>query len=198
MSRAFTPRASPRSRRDARELCAEFLDPQRDGTGFDYVEDFAAKIPTMLIGALLGVPEEDQDQLRIWGDLMLRFEPEGISAEKTRRASASFSAYMDAMVEDRAARTPRDDMVSDLARGRDHARRRLDAAPRAPARSWPSSRCSSSRGARPPPGCSAGPRCSSRATPTQRAKLVADPTLIPNASRSCSATRRRHRSRRAS
>ena len=31
-------------------------------------EEFAAKIPTMLIGALLGVPEMDQDQLRIWGD----------------------------------------------------------------------------------------------------------------------------------
>ena len=91
---------------------ARFLDPQRDGGGFDFVEDFAAKIPAMLIGALLGVPNEDQDQLRIWGDLLMRYEPDGVSDEKAN-AIASMSSYMSAMVEDRRQK-PRDDMVSDL------------------------------------------------------------------------------------
>ncbi len=66
----------------------------------------------MLIGALLGVPAEDQDQLRIWGDLLMRFEPDGISAEKLD-AIQSLNSYMAAMVTDRQQR-PRDDMVSDL------------------------------------------------------------------------------------
>jgi cytochrome P450 len=112
VNRAFTPRRVASLESRARELCAEFLDPQLDGAGFDYVEDFAAKIPTMIIGAMLGVPDEDQDQLRIWGDQMLRFEPDGISAEKLD-AMQRFNAYMQAMVDDRR-RTPRDDMVSDL------------------------------------------------------------------------------------
>ena len=85
VSRAFTPRRVAALEDRTRELCAQFLDPQRDGAGFDFVEDFAAKIPAMLIGALLGVPNEDQDQLRIWGDLLMRYEPDGISAEKARR-----------------------------------------------------------------------------------------------------------------
>jgi len=128
VSRAFTPRRVAALEGRTRELCAHFLDPQRDGAGFDFVEDFAAKIPAMLIGALLGVPDEDQDQLRIWGDLLMRYEPLGISAEKAD-AIASLSAYMSAMVKDRQQH-PRDDMVSDLLASEvtrvDGTQRRLD------------------------------------------------------------------------
>ncbi len=128
VSRAFTPRRVASLESRARELCAQFLDPLRGGGGFDYVEEFAAKIPTMIIGAMLGVPDEHQDQLRIWGDQMLRFEPEGISAEKLD-AMQRFGAYMEEMVEDRR-RTPRDDMVSDLLASEitreDGSTRRLD------------------------------------------------------------------------
>jgi cytochrome P450 len=60
--------------------------------------------------------------------MMLRFEPEGISAAKLD-AMQSFSAYMEAMVEDRR-RSPRDDMVSDLLAAEitrdDGSTRRLD------------------------------------------------------------------------
>jgi cytochrome P450 len=111
VSRAFTPRRVAALEDRTRELCAQFLDPQIDGAGFDYLEDFAARIPAMLIGALLGVPNEDQDQLRVWGDLMMRYEPEP-SPEKTEGV-ANLMAYLGAMVRDRRDR-PRDDMVSDL------------------------------------------------------------------------------------
>lgn len=112
VSRAFTPRRVAALELRTRELCAHFLDPQRGGPGFDFVEEFAAKIPTMIIGAMLGVPDEDQDQLRIWGDRMLRLEPDGISAGKLE-AMQHFTAYMETMVADRR-RAPRDDMISDL------------------------------------------------------------------------------------
>jgi cytochrome P450 len=129
VSRAFTPRRVAALEHRTRELCAHFLDPQREGSGFDFVEDFAAKIPAMLIGALLGVPDEDQDQLRIWGDLLMRYEPDGISTEKAD-AIASLGGYMSAMVEDRRQH-PRDDMVSDLLAAEvtreDGTQRRLDA-----------------------------------------------------------------------
>jgi cytochrome P450 len=128
VNRAFTPRRVTALDARIRELCAELLEPRRGSPGFDYVEDFAAKIPTMVIGALLGVPNEDQDQLRKWGDVMMRLEPDGVSAEKME-AIDRFSAYMQAMVEDRR-RTPRDDMVSDLIASEitreDGSRRRLD------------------------------------------------------------------------
>ena len=128
VNRAFTPRRVAALESRARDLCAQFLDPLLAGSRFDFVEDFAAKIPTMIIGAMLGVPDDDQDQLRIWGDEMLRFEPEGMSAEKLD-AMQRFAAYMQEMIADRR-RAPRDDMISDLlAAGitrEDGSTRRLD------------------------------------------------------------------------
>ncbi|MCB1260193.1 MAG: cytochrome P450, partial [Acidimicrobiales bacterium] len=79
VSRAFTPRRVASLEDRIRELCARFLDELRDAETFDFVEDFGAKIPSMVIGELLGVPRADQDQLRIWGDAMMRYEPDGIS-----------------------------------------------------------------------------------------------------------------------
>jgi cytochrome P450 len=178
VSRAFTPRRVTSLERRTRELCARFLDPQRDGGGFDFVEDFAAKIPAMLIGALLGVPNDDQDQLRIWGDLLMRYEPDGVSTEKAD-AIAGLSGYMTAMVEERQ-RHPRDDMVSDLLSAEltrdDGTRRTLDfnevlaffsllqlAGSETTARllGWAAVLLARH--------------------PDERAKLVADPTVVPNA-----------------
>jgi cytochrome P450 len=112
VSRAFTPRRVAALDARIRELCADFLDPQIGAGGFDFLEDFGAKIPAMVIGALLGVPKEDQDQLRIWGDWLMRYEPDGLSAEKAE-AMGLLHEYLAAMVKDRE-RNPRDDMVSDL------------------------------------------------------------------------------------
>jgi cytochrome P450 len=112
VSRAFTPRRVAEREARIRELCAEFLDPWGAGDEFDFVEDFAAKIPTMVIGALLGVPKEDQDQLRIWGDLLMRYEGDDLSPEKAEAVMNLYS-YMAALIEDRA-KNPCDDMVSDL------------------------------------------------------------------------------------
>jgi cytochrome P450 len=112
VSRAFTPRRVATLEARIGELCAEFLDPLVGSAGFDYLEDFGAKIPTMIIGALLGVPKEDQNQLRIWGDQSMRYDPEGPRPE-TIEARESLQAYFADMVHDRQ-RHPRDDMVSDL------------------------------------------------------------------------------------
>ena len=128
VSRAFTPRRVAALEERTRGLCAEFLDPLVGGPGFDYVEELGAKIPTMVIGALLGVPDADQDQLRRWVDIMMRLEVDTISDEKTD-AIAKISEYMEAMVADRR-RVPRDDMVSDLLAAEIDARRRHDAPPR--------------------------------------------------------------------
>jgi cytochrome P450 len=112
VSRAFTPPRIAGLEVRVRELCAQFLDPFVGTSGFDYVEDFAALIPTMIIGALLGVPEQDQNMLRVWGDLMLRYEPDGPSPE-VLAARDNFSAYLREFVDERVKR-PRDDMTSEL------------------------------------------------------------------------------------
>jgi cytochrome P450 len=112
VSRAFTPRRVAALEQRVRELCAQFLEPHLEGAGFDFLEDYAAKIPAMVIGALLGVPVDAQDQFRMWADLMMRYEPEGASPEKLE-AMANLDRYTVELVRDRA-RQPQDDMISDL------------------------------------------------------------------------------------
>ncbi len=112
VSRAFTPRRVSALDGRVRELCRELLEPLSGRPTFDYLEDFAARIPAMVIGALMGVPNEDQDQMRRWIDISMRYEPDGISTEKLDAMGATRS-YMAALVDERRAH-PRDDMVSDL------------------------------------------------------------------------------------
>jgi cytochrome P450 len=130
VSRAFTPRRVRTLEGRARQLCAQFLDPERDGDGFDYVEVIAAKIPTMVIGALLGIPDEDQDMLRKWIDAMMRLDdgdPQ-IAAEKLE-AVGSIDPYIEELVNERR-RAPQDDLLSELLAAdlerRDGSHRKLD------------------------------------------------------------------------
>jgi cytochrome P450 len=64
LSRAVTPRRVLALEPRMRELCAEYLDPHVGGSGFDLVADFGAHLPMRVIGALVGIPEESQIELR--------------------------------------------------------------------------------------------------------------------------------------
>jgi cytochrome P450 len=113
VSRSFTPRRMAVLEERVRELCAQMLSGRHAGEEFDYLEDFGAKVPAMMIGALLGVPKDDQDQLRVWGDLLMRLDPEPTS-EKVEGAS-KLSQYLAELARERQLR-PQEDLVSDLAR----------------------------------------------------------------------------------
>ena len=112
VSRAFTPRRVGLLETRTRELCAETLDPHVGGGMFDYVEECGARIPGMIIGALMGVPTEDQDELRIWIDDMMRFDPDNTDPRKLE-SFGKIEQYLQALVAERR-KQPRDDMVSDL------------------------------------------------------------------------------------
>src|SRR5690606_12968584 len=60
VSRAFTPRRMAALEDHIREICADLLDPLVGRPEFDYVQDFAAQVPSRVIAELVGVPEEDR------------------------------------------------------------------------------------------------------------------------------------------
>ncbi|GAA3226759.1 cytochrome P450 [Actinocorallia longicatena] len=64
LSRAVTPRRVLALEPRIRELCAEYLDRHVGGGGFDLIADFGAHLPMRVIGALVGIPEESQIDLR--------------------------------------------------------------------------------------------------------------------------------------
>ena len=112
VSRAFTPRRVAALEGRMREMCAEFLDPHVGGGPFDIMEECGAKVPGMVIGAIMGVPEEDQNEVRIWIDAMMRWDPDGTDAFKMESVG-KLMQYMNDLVTERRDR-PRDDMISDL------------------------------------------------------------------------------------
>jgi cytochrome P450 len=78
------------------------------------VADFGAKLPVMVISALLGVPEEDQDDIRVWTDAMLHRDPDEIDGSRRHEeVSARLWGYFSRYVADRR-RQPRDDIMTAL------------------------------------------------------------------------------------
>jgi len=114
VSHTFTPRRMAALESRIRDLCAGYLDPFVGAGEFDYLAEFAAKLPVMVVSSLLGVPEEDQNQLRIWTDQTLHREPgETGSSETARAASMDIIAYWASQIESKR-KNPKDDVMSDL------------------------------------------------------------------------------------
>jgi cytochrome P450 len=114
VSRAFTPRRIAALEPSIRQIVRGYLEPRVGGPGFDFVADFGAKVPMMVISSMLGVPEEDREQVRRWTDEFLHREPgETDPAERVGPIMVQLGGYFLRYVNERRAR-PADDMMTDL------------------------------------------------------------------------------------
>jgi cytochrome P450 len=114
VSRAFSPRRMSELEPRIREIARMYLEPLADRSHFDLVADFGAKLPVMVIGSMLGVPVEDQDDIRILTDEMLhRDEGETDSRERVTRVNGSLFGYFSDYIAERR-KNPKDDMMTDL------------------------------------------------------------------------------------
>jgi cytochrome P450 len=114
VSRAFTPRRIAGLEPSIREIVRGYLDAQVGGSGFDFVADFGARVPMMVISSMLGVPAEDREQIREWTDGMLHREPGEVDPMPRigpilGRLAGTFMRY----VNERRER-PSDDMMTEL------------------------------------------------------------------------------------
>jgi cytochrome P450 len=113
-SRAFTPRRASQLETRIREICAELLDPYVAGDTFDYVQDFGAQLPSMVISALLGVPPEEREEVRHHIDQTFYIEPGvGMVNDRSFAAQIWMHEYLGRLLE-RRRQDPVDDMMSDL------------------------------------------------------------------------------------
>lgn len=115
VSRAFTPRRIADLEPMIREIVVEALEPLEDREEFDYLADFGANVPMLVISAMLGVPEEDRENIRDWNDQLLS-RKEGVTEvdkewhdDLLRKIYGSFAKYVGERREN-----PCDDMMSDL------------------------------------------------------------------------------------
>jgi cytochrome P450 len=117
VSRAFTPRRVSALEQHIASLVDEYLDAVVGAAEFDYVEQFGALLPPMVIGHMLGVPEPDRDAVRHWFDDILHHEDgDPLPSAKAQSAMQSLHDYATAMVAERR-REPSDDMITVLLEG---------------------------------------------------------------------------------
>jgi cytochrome P450 len=110
MSRVFTPKKMTAIEPKIREFCARTLDPLVGAGRFDFVRDLGAEVPMRAIGYLLGIPEEDQVEIRERIDEGLRLE-EGQApvVDSSMSQGEMFEDYIDWR-----AQHPSDDLMTAL------------------------------------------------------------------------------------
>jgi cytochrome P450 len=114
VGKSFTPRRVAAMEARIRELAVLLLQPALERGSFDFVADFAGRLPMDVISELVGVPPEDRAEIRRLADLLVHREegmddvpPEGVHAALT------LAGYYADMVADRR-RHERDDLTWSL------------------------------------------------------------------------------------
>jgi cytochrome P450 len=109
LARVFTVGRMAQIEPMIRDFCARTLDPLVGTGGFDFVRDFSAKVPMRVIGMLLGIPEQDQEEVRQRGDNRLRTEAGKPMQYDQAGIGEGFGAYIDWRIAH-----PTDDIMSQL------------------------------------------------------------------------------------
>ncbi|KUI29778.1 cytochrome P450 [Mycobacterium sp. GA-2829] len=111
LARMFTPRKINALEPKIREFCAQSLDPLVGADGFDFITDFGAQMPMKVISSLLGIPEDDQEMIRDYGNAQLRTEAGKLmsAAEQGMVTGEVFEAYIDWRKDN-----PSDDIMTEL------------------------------------------------------------------------------------
>jgi cytochrome P450 len=126
VSRGFTPRRVRELEGRIAELSDRYLGEALARGEFDFIADFAGKLPMDVISELLGVPESDRARLRELADLVMHRE-EGVLdvPPAAMEASLELVQYYADMVAERHAK-PTEDLVSALLGAEDDGDRLTD------------------------------------------------------------------------
>lgn len=114
VSKGFTPRRIRELEARVLELTNEHLDSALQNESFDYITDFAGKLPMDVISELVGVPEPDRQRLRALADTVLHREDGVTDVPKSALVAAmDLLVYYADMVSQRR-KAPTDDLTSAL------------------------------------------------------------------------------------
>jgi len=126
VSSAFTPRAVRRMEEQIREVVERFAAPLRGRPGeiLDLLTGFTNPVPNAVISRLTGVPPagDDEQRFRELAQSIIRAFFPFANPDAVQEAEAGFgelAAWVREMAAERR-RAPREDLVSDLVRARDH------------------------------------------------------------------------------
>ncbi len=117
VNKGFTPRRIEEQEQKARAASIALLERVATRGACDWVHDVAKHLPMIMIGDMLGVAEEDHERLLAWSDDMLLGTNANATPEaraRAMRAGAEWVTYHAAVVADRRAKPPGEDLISVL------------------------------------------------------------------------------------
>jgi cytochrome P450 len=127
--RSFTPRVLEALRPGIESLVREHLDRVQGRPTMDAIADFAYPLPAIVIGRLLGAPDDARDLFMRWSKDIVDFVGTGhADAERALRNEETlreFRAFLEPIIRDRRD-NPRDDLMSILASPNEHGERLSD------------------------------------------------------------------------
>jgi len=111
---AFTPRAIAGLEPWIRDVTVRLLAAADGAAGFDLIDALAFPLPIMVICHLLGVPAQDQAQLRAWGqDVLPELQMAATARARARASELALAGYLQDLVRERRA-NPDDSILSAL------------------------------------------------------------------------------------
>ena len=113
--RAFTSRKINSMTEEIKFLCNQLMQ-NFSSNRVNILNEYANKIPVIIIARLLGVPEEMSDKLLTWSnDMVMMYQARRTQEHEKRavKASNEFSVFMRNYVEDRRDK-PEDDLITHL------------------------------------------------------------------------------------
>ena len=114
VSKAFTRSRVAALEDRIRQFSCELLDAQVGSGGFDYLDDFGAQLPSLVISSLLGVSPADRPAVLELINTVFHIEPDvGMMNDVSFGARIGLNTYLIEQLADRR-RTPRDDMITAL------------------------------------------------------------------------------------
>jgi cytochrome P450 len=104
IGRVFTPRRVAELEGKIRAMCIDWLDPLVEQGGGDIVADLAGKLPSAVISTLLGVPQEDHARLKSLSDRLLYREDGSLTiSEDGIAAGAELALFFSELASSRRA-----------------------------------------------------------------------------------------------
>ena len=115
ISKGFTPKMVRAMEPHVREVTKAIIDDVARKGECDFVTDVAAELPLQVIAELIGIPLEERHDIFDWSNTMIGLEdPEyGHSMEKVQQAATDMLSYAASLGRDRR-QSPKDDLVSVL------------------------------------------------------------------------------------
>jgi cytochrome P450 len=117
--KAFTPRMVERMSTQTENLTHEILDKAKSRGGrLDLVADYGLPVPSIIIGRILGVPEQDSKQFQRWSQSLVTLETGGSLLVKMVEVF-QFMRYLRKLIKQRV-RDPQDDLISAMLLAKEH------------------------------------------------------------------------------